>query len=110
MLLSAGVYWTIWGWKFALGVVLSIYVLRTRDGPRPGAAALRHQGHGPDVHPGCGRGGPAEAVSRRPTRGRARRTRGPDLGPGRRSGGLRCVPRDGERDLARHRALRRLGE
>lgn len=26
MLLSAGVYWTIWGWKFALGVVLSIYV------------------------------------------------------------------------------------
>src|SRR5881296_319834 len=26
MLLSAGVYWTIWGWKFAFGVVLSIYV------------------------------------------------------------------------------------
>lgn len=26
MLLSAGVYWTIWGWKFAIGVVLSIYV------------------------------------------------------------------------------------
>ena len=26
MLLSAGVYWTIWGWKFAVGVVLSIYV------------------------------------------------------------------------------------
>src|SRR6266516_2996578 len=26
MVLSAGVYWTIWGWKFALGVVLSIYV------------------------------------------------------------------------------------
>jgi Zn-dependent protease len=26
MLLSAGVYWTAWGWKFALGVVLSIYV------------------------------------------------------------------------------------
>ncbi len=26
MLLSAGVYWTIWGWKFALGVVLSIYI------------------------------------------------------------------------------------
>src|SRR6058998_1998544 len=26
MLLSAGVYWTVWGWKFALGVVLSIYV------------------------------------------------------------------------------------
>ncbi|HVH67435.1 MAG TPA: site-2 protease family protein [Gemmatimonadales bacterium] len=26
MLLSAGVYWTMWGWKFALGVVLSIYV------------------------------------------------------------------------------------
>ncbi|HKW39694.1 MAG TPA: site-2 protease family protein [Gemmatimonadales bacterium] len=26
MLLSAGVYWTMWGWKFALGVVLSIYI------------------------------------------------------------------------------------
>ena len=26
MLLSAGVYWTIWGWKFAFGVVFSIYV------------------------------------------------------------------------------------
>ena len=26
MLLSAGAYWTIWGWKFAVGVVLSIYV------------------------------------------------------------------------------------
>ena len=26
MMLSFGVYWTIWGWKFALGFVLSIYV------------------------------------------------------------------------------------
>ena len=26
MLVSLGVYWTIWGWQFALGVVLSIYV------------------------------------------------------------------------------------
>lgn len=26
MLLAVGVYWSIWGWKFALGVVLSIYV------------------------------------------------------------------------------------
>jgi Zn-dependent protease len=26
MLAALGVYWTIWGWKFALGVVLSIYV------------------------------------------------------------------------------------
>lgn len=26
MLLSFGVYWTAWGWKFALGLVLSIYV------------------------------------------------------------------------------------
>ena len=29
MLLSAVVYWTIWGWKFAVGVVLSIYVHET---------------------------------------------------------------------------------
>jgi Zn-dependent protease len=26
MLLSVGVYWSLWGWKFAVGVVLSIYV------------------------------------------------------------------------------------
>ena len=26
MLLSVGAYWTLWGWKFAFGVVLSIYV------------------------------------------------------------------------------------
>src|SRR5207244_8518739 len=26
MLLSAGVYWTIWGWKFAFGFVVSIYI------------------------------------------------------------------------------------
>jgi Zn-dependent protease len=26
MLLSLGVYWSMWGWKFALGLVLSIYV------------------------------------------------------------------------------------
>ncbi len=26
MLLSLGVYWSMWGWKFALGIVLSIYV------------------------------------------------------------------------------------
>lgn len=26
MLLSLGVYWTIWGWPFALGLVLSIYI------------------------------------------------------------------------------------
>ena len=26
MLLSVGVYWSIWGWKFAVGLVLSIYV------------------------------------------------------------------------------------
>lgn len=26
MLLSLGVYWTAWGWKFALGLVLSLYV------------------------------------------------------------------------------------
>jgi Zn-dependent protease len=26
MLLSMGVYWTAWGWRFALGLVLSIYI------------------------------------------------------------------------------------
>jgi Zn-dependent protease len=26
MILSLGVYWTAWGWKFALGLILSIYI------------------------------------------------------------------------------------
>jgi len=26
MLVSLGVYWTVWGWKFALGLVVSIYI------------------------------------------------------------------------------------
>jgi Zn-dependent protease len=26
MMLSVGVYWTVWGWRFALGVVIAIYV------------------------------------------------------------------------------------
>lgn len=26
MLASLGVYWTVWGWKFALGLVISIYI------------------------------------------------------------------------------------
>jgi Zn-dependent protease len=26
MLLSVGVYWSLWGWKFAVGVVVSIYI------------------------------------------------------------------------------------
>lgn len=39
MLLSLGVYWSIWGWKFALGVVLSIYVHEMGH-----VAALRHFG------------------------------------------------------------------
>jgi Zn-dependent protease len=45
MLLSAGVYWTIWGWKFALGVVLSIYLLPVwqLDGGRGFRALTRGQ-------------------------------------------------------------------
>lgn len=39
MLLSLGVYWTAWGWKFALGLVLSMYVHEMGH-----VAALRHYG------------------------------------------------------------------
>ncbi|HEX9735025.1 MAG TPA: site-2 protease family protein [Thermoanaerobaculia bacterium] len=39
MLLSAGLYWTIWGWKFAFGLVLAIYVHEMGH-----VAALRHYG------------------------------------------------------------------
>jgi Zn-dependent protease len=39
MLLSVGVYWTAWGWKFAVGVVASIYVHEMGH-----VAMLRHFG------------------------------------------------------------------
>lgn len=39
MLLSMGVYWTAWGWKFAAGLVLSIYVHEMGH-----VAMLRHFG------------------------------------------------------------------
>jgi Zn-dependent protease len=39
MLLSLGVYWTAWGWRFAAGLVLSIYVHEMGH-----VAALRHFG------------------------------------------------------------------
>jgi Zn-dependent protease len=39
MLLSLGVYWTAWGWRFALGLVLSIYVHEMGH-----VAALSHYG------------------------------------------------------------------
>lgn len=34
MLLSVGVYWAAWGWKFAVGVVASIYVHEMNHGYR----------------------------------------------------------------------------
>jgi len=39
MLLSFGVYWTVWGWPFALGLVLSIYVHEMGH-----VVALKHYG------------------------------------------------------------------
>ena len=39
MIASLGVYWTAWGWKFALGLVVSIYVHEMGH-----VAALRRQG------------------------------------------------------------------
>lgn len=39
MMLSLGVYWTVWGWRFALGLVLSIYVHEMGH-----IFALRHYG------------------------------------------------------------------
>jgi Zn-dependent protease len=39
MLAAAGVYWTLWGWKFALGIVASIYVHEMGH-----VASLRHYG------------------------------------------------------------------
>src|SRR5256884_4458974 len=39
MLLSMGVYWTLWGWKLAAGIVVSIYILVMSHGH-----ALTHYG------------------------------------------------------------------
>jgi len=39
MLAAAGVYWTLWGWKFAVGIVASIYVHEMGH-----VASLRHYG------------------------------------------------------------------
>ena len=52
MLLSLGVYWTLWGWRFALGLVLSIYVHEMGH-----VIALRRHGiraGGPMFIPGLG--------------------------------------------------------
>ena len=39
MLLAFGVYWTAWGWRFAGGLVLSIYSTRWGTSPRCAASA-----------------------------------------------------------------------
>ena len=49
MLLSAVVYWTIWGWKFAVGVVLFIYVHET--GHVQAAGILRKLTWQPEIGP-----------------------------------------------------------
>ncbi len=44
MLLSTGVYWVAWGWKFAVGLVLSIYIHEMGH-----VAMLRRYGHKADA-------------------------------------------------------------
>jgi Zn-dependent protease len=44
MLAALGVYWTIWGWKFALGFVLSIYIHEMGH-----VAAMRRYGMAPSA-------------------------------------------------------------
>ena len=70
MLAALGVYWTHWGWKFALGLVLSIYIHEMGH-----VAALKRYGiaaDGADVHPRPRGVDPPEAAPGR----RRRRTRG----------------------------------
>src|SRR5438034_1153825 len=111
MLLSAGLYWTIWGWKFAFGLVLSIYIhLYPRNGSRAGVATLRHQGHSANVHPRVRRRDPAQAVSGGRARRRARRARRSALGAGRCARGLRGVSCHGRGGMGSNRAHGRVGE
>jgi hypothetical protein len=61
MLPSIGLYWTAYGWRFAVGIVLSIYVHEMGH-----VAVLRRFGIarvGADVHsgPGCGDSQPPAA-------------------------------------------------
>ena len=108
MLLSAGVYWTIWGWKFAFGVVLSIYVHEMGH-----VQALQRYGikaTAPMFIPRDRRRHPTQAIPGRAPRRRARRARRPTLGTRRRARSLRRVSRHGHRGVGRDRSLRRVGE
>ena len=79
MAASVGVYWTIWGWRFALGLVASIYVHEMGHVVR--AAPLRHRGVGADVHPRARRVHPLEAGAGDAARERAHRPRRAALRP-----------------------------
>ena len=79
MLAALGVYWTIWGWKFALGFVLSIYIHEMGH-----VAAMRRFGlaaDGADVHPRLRRVDPHEAAPGDGAGRGADRPRRADLGP-----------------------------
>ena len=78
MLAAIGVYWTIWGWKFALGFVLSIYIHEMGH-----VAAMRRFGlaaTAPMFIPGFGAFDPHEAAPGDGAGRGADRPRRPDLG------------------------------
>ena len=108
MALSFGVYWAVFGWPFAAGLILSLYVHEMGH-----VAALRRLGipaQPAHVPARDRRRGPPPAASGEPERGRPDRSGGPALGDGRRD---RRLPRLSRRRLAaarRHRALGSVGE
>ena len=98
----------LWGWQFALGLVLSIYVHEMGH-----VVALRRYGFNataPMFIPGSGRADPPQAAPRQRARGRARSAWPARSAAWRGAGVLRAVAADGPRQLRRHRAGRRLGE
>ena len=79
MFAALGVYWTAFGFWFALGLVR--LHLHSRDGARGRADAIRCQGDRALVHPRARRGRPLEARLDRPEARRSRRAGWTDLGP-----------------------------
>ena len=79
MVISFGAYAVAYGWQFALGLVLSIYV---HDGARLRTDPVRDQGIRSDVHPHAGRVRSDEAGSSERRSERPHRAGWTGLGPG----------------------------
>ena len=108
MLAFFAVYWTIFGWRFAVG--LRAVHLHPRDGTRDGAPQVQHRGQRADVHSFRRRDCENAAVSARCGRRRARGPRWSHLGIGFRGGGVARRDHHRPSHLVCDRAHRRMAE